>query len=124
MALKQFQDTSKANVIIKIQNAIRNKKAIETFSTKYADKVLQQRKVMNTANDVISQINRERQIANVNDLMPKLNATSIANDMTNNLFENALNAIPQNNYNLRPKKSTTIKQVEKSLKAVKKKIKK
>ena len=79
---------------------------------------------MNTANDVISQINRERQIANVNDLMPKLNATSIANDMTNNLFENALNSIPQNNYNLRPKKSTTIKQVEKSLKAVKKKIKK
>ena len=56
--------------------------------------------------------------------MPKLQATSIANDMTNNLFENALNSIPQNNYNLRPKKSTTIKQVEKSLKAVKKKIKK
>ena len=51
---------------------------------------------MNTANDVISQINKERQIANVNDLMPKLNATSIANDMTNNLFENALSSTPQN----------------------------
>ena len=124
MALKQFQDTSKANAIIKLQNAFRNKKAIDLFSSRYADKVLQERKVMNTANDVISQINRERQIANVKDLMPKLNATSIANDMTNNLFENALNSIPQNNYNLRPKKSTTIKQVEKSLKAVKKKIKK
>ena len=48
----------------------------------------------------------------------------MANDMTNNLFASALNQIPQNNYNLRPKKSTTIKQVEKSLKAVKKKIKK
>lgn len=79
---------------------------------------------MNRANDVISQINRERQIANVNDLMPKLNATSIAGDMTNNLFENALSSIPQNNYNLRPKKPTIIKQAEKSLKAVKKKIKK
>ena len=44
--------------------------------------------------------------------------------MTNDLIENAFNLIPQNNYNLRPKKSTTIKQVEKSLKAVKKKIKK
>jgi|LakMenE18May11ns_1017448.scaffolds.fasta_scaffold9268868_1 flagellar motor switch protein FliG len=124
MALKQFQDTSKANAIIKLQNAFRNKKAIDLFSSRYADKVLQERKAMNTANDVISQINKERQIANVNDLMPKLKATSIANDMTNNLFANALNQIPQNSYNLRPKKSTTIKQVEKSLKAVKKKIKK
>lgn len=124
MALKQFQDTSKANAIIKLQNAFRNKKAIDLFSTRYVDKVLQERKVMNTANDVISQINKERQIANVNDLMPKLKATSMANDMTNNLFASALNQIPQNSYNLRPKKSTTIKQVEKSLKAVKKKIKK
>jgi hypothetical protein len=124
MALKQFQDTSKANAIIKLQNAFRNKKAIDLFSTRYANKVLQEKKIMNTANDVISQINKERQIANVNDLMPKLKATSMANDMTNNLFASALNQIPQNNYNLRPKKSTTIKQVEKSLKAVKKKIKK
>ena len=60
MALKQFQDTSKANAIIKLQNAFRNKKAIDLFSTRYADKVLQERKVMNTANDVISQINKER----------------------------------------------------------------
>jgi formylmethanofuran dehydrogenase subunit A len=124
MALKQFQDTSKANAIIKLQNAFRNKKAIDLFSSRYADKVLQEKKIMNTANDVISQINKERQIANVNDLTAKLNATLIANDMTNNLFANSLNQIPQNNYNLRPKKSTTIKQVEKSLKAVKKKIKK
>jgi hypothetical protein len=124
MALKQFQDRSKANAIIKLQNAFRNKKAIDLFSSRYADKVLQEKKIMNTANDVISQINKERQIANVNDLTAKLNATSIANDMTNNLFANSLNQIPQNNYNLRPKKSTTIKQVEKSLKAVKKKIKK
>lgn len=124
MALKQFQDTAKANAITKIQNAIRNKRAINEFSTKYADKVIQERKVMNTANDIISQINKERQIANVNDLIPKIKTTSIANDMTNNLFENSLNSIPQNNYNLRPKKPTIVKQVEKSLKSVKKKIKK
>jgi hypothetical protein len=79
---------------------------------------------MNTANDIISQINKERQIANVNDLIPKIKATSIANDMTNDLFGNALNLIPQNNYNLRSKKPTIVKQVEKSLKSVKKKIKK
>jgi urease gamma subunit len=122
--LKQFQDTAKANAITKIQNAIRNKRAINEFSTKYAEKIIQERKVMNTANDIISQINKERQIANVNDLIPKIKATSIANDMTNDLFENALNLIPQNNYNLRPKKPTIVKQVEKSLKSVKKKIKK
>jgi hypothetical protein len=85
---------------------------------------MQERKVMNTANDIISQINKERQIANVNDLIPKIRATSIAYDMTNDLFENALNSIPQNNYNLRSKKPTIVKQVEKSLKSVKKKIKK
>jgi hypothetical protein len=78
---------------------------------------------MNTANDIISQINKERQIANINGLIPKIKATSIANDMTNNLFENSLNSIPQNNYNLRPKKPTIVKQVEKSLKSVKKKSK-
>jgi flagellar motor switch protein FliG len=124
MALKQFQDTTKANAITKIQNAIRNKRAINEFSTNYANKILQERKGMNTANDLISQINKERQIANVNDLIPKIKATSIANDMTNDLFENALNLIPQNNYNLRSKKPTILKQVEKSLKSVKKKIKK
>ncbi len=31
MALKQFQETAKTNTIIKIQNAIRNKKAIDEF---------------------------------------------------------------------------------------------
>jgi hypothetical protein len=52
---------------------------------------------MNTTNDIISQISKERQIANVNDLIPKLIATSIANDMTNDLFANAFDPIPQNN---------------------------
>jgi len=124
MALKQFQDTAKANAITKIQNAIRNKRAIDEFSTKYTNKVLQERKIMNTANDLISQINKERQIANVNDLIPKIKAISTANDMTNDLFENTFNSLPQNNYNLRPKKSTILKEVEKSLKSLKKKIKK
>jgi urease gamma subunit len=124
MALKQFQDTAKANAITKIQNAIRNKRAIDEFSTKYTNKVLQERKIMNTANDLISQINKERQIANVNDLIPKIKAISTANDMTNDLFENTYNSLPQNNYNLRPKKTTILKEVEKSLKSLKKKIKK
>lgn len=79
---------------------------------------------MNTANDLISQINKERQIANVNDLIPKIKAISTANDMTNDLFENTYNSLPQNNYNLRPKKPTILKEVEKSLKSLKKKIKK
>ncbi len=124
MALKQFQDTAIANAITKIQNAIRNKRAINEFSTKYANKEIQERKIMNTANDLISQINKERQIANVNDLIPKIKAISTANDMTNDLFENTYNSLPQNNYNLRPKKSTILKEVEKSLKSLKKKIKK
>jgi len=123
MALKQFQDTAKANAITKIQNAIRNKRAINEFSTKYANKEIQERKIMNTANDLISQINKERQIANVNDLIPKIKAISTANDMTNDLFENTYNSLPQNNYNLRPKKSTILKEVEKSLKSLKKKSK-
>ena len=123
MALKQFQDTAKANAITKIQNAIRNKRAINEFSTKYANKVIQEKKIMNTANDLISQINKERQIANVNDLIPKIKAISTANDMTNDLFENTYNSLPQNNYNLRPKKPTILKEVEKSLKSLKKKLK-
>jgi hypothetical protein len=117
MALKQFQDTAKANAITKIQNAIRNKRAIDEFTTKYANKVIQERKIMNTANDLISQINKGRQIANVNDLIPKIKAISTANDMTNDLFENTYNSLPQNNYNLRPKKPTILKEVEKSLKS-------
>ncbi len=40
MASKQFQDTAKTDAIIKIQNAIRNKKAIDEFSTKYGDKMI------------------------------------------------------------------------------------
>ena len=43
--------------------------------------------------------------------------------MTNDLFENTYNSLPQNNYNLRPKKPTILKEVEKSLKSLKKKSK-
>lgn len=45
-----------------IQNAFRNKKAIDEFASKYAGKIIE-RKIMDTANDVVSQINRERQSA-------------------------------------------------------------
>ena len=60
MALKQFQDTAKANAITKIQNAIRNKKAIDVFATKYANKIIQEEKDKQIANDMEEQ-NKKRQ---------------------------------------------------------------
>ena len=60
MALKQFQDTAKANAITKIQNAIRNKKAIDVFATKYANKIIQEEKDKQIANDIEEQ-NKKRQ---------------------------------------------------------------
>ena len=60
MALKQFQDTAKTNAITKIQNAIRNKKAIDVFATKYANKIIQEEKDKQIANDMEEQ-NKKRQ---------------------------------------------------------------
>ena len=44
MALKQFEDTAKANAITKIQNAIRNKRAINEFSTKLLQDLIKNNK--------------------------------------------------------------------------------
>ena len=53
----------KQSAAIRLQNAFKNKKAIDEFSTRYADKIIEERKIMNTANDVISKINRDKQSA-------------------------------------------------------------
>ena len=53
----------KSTSAIKLQNAFRNKRAINEFATEYAKKIIEERKVMNTANDVISKINQEKQSA-------------------------------------------------------------
>lgn len=52
---------------------------------------------MNTANEIVSQINQQRQLANSNDLNAKLNASSIADSMTNNIFASSLNPKPKTN---------------------------
>ena len=53
----------KQSAAIRLQNAFKNKKAIDEFSTRYADKIIKERTIMNTANDVISKINRDKQSA-------------------------------------------------------------
>ena len=52
---------------------------------------------MNTANEIVSQINQQRQLANSNDLNAKLNASSIADTMTNDIFASTLNPKPKTN---------------------------
>ena len=53
----------KTSAVTKLQNAFRNKRAINEFATEYAKKIIEERKVMNTANDAISQINKDKQSA-------------------------------------------------------------
>ena len=56
---------------------------------------------MNTANEIVSQINQQRQLENANDLTAKLNASSIANTMTNDIFASTLNPKPKTNIQTR-----------------------
>ncbi len=53
----------KSTSAIKLQNAFRNKRAINEFATEYAKKIIEERKIMNTANDIMSKINQEKQSA-------------------------------------------------------------
>ena len=53
----------KSTAVDKLQNAFRNKRAINEFATEYAKKLIEERKVMNDANNVISQINEKKQSA-------------------------------------------------------------
>ncbi len=50
---------------------------------------------MNNANEIVSQINQQRQLAKANDLTAKLTASSIADNMTNDIFATAFNSIPE-----------------------------
>jgi len=57
-------ETNKIDSIIKIQNAIRNKNAINKVATLYANRVVIPQKQMINANEVLSQINQEKELKN------------------------------------------------------------
>ena len=82
-------ETNKIDSIIKIQNAIRNKNAINKVATLYANRVVIPQKQMINANEVLSQINQEKELKN------KLNASVIANDILNDIFPQVINNIPE-----------------------------
>lgn len=82
-------ETNKIDSIIKIQNAIRNKNAINKVATLYANRVTIPQKQMINANEVLSQINQEKELKN------KLNASVIANDILNDIFPQVINNIPE-----------------------------
>ena len=91
----------KSAAIIKIQNAIRNKNAIDKVATLYVDKQKQIQQQMLKANEVLSQINQEKKDKEI--LKNKINASVIANDMLNDLFPQILNTIPLKRNVGRPK---------------------
>ena len=106
MALKQFQNIDNNDLkqkASKIQALVRGVKFRSKELPNIIEKKLKEDKLIEIANDVVSQINQEKKIANVNDLTNKLNASSFANDMINDIFATTINTIPENNYNLRSK---------------------
>lgn len=110
MALKQFQDTAKANAITKIQNAIRNKKAIDVFATKYANKIIQEEKDKQIANDMEEQ-NKKRQ----KELYLKYNALY---QPSNNL---AFKPLIMNSNNIQKKQKISKKKVNNEIEIMRKK---
>jgi len=88
-ALKQTQQpdikTPSANVL---QNAFRNKMARNTILKAKQDK----------ANEVISQLNQQRELNNINELKSKLLATVMTNDILNTVFPSVINT----NYPIQP----------------------
>ena len=81
-ALKQQQQpdikTPAANIL---QNAFRNRLARKAINKAKQDK----------ANELISQINQQRQLTDINVLKTKLNAGVMANDILNNIFPSVIN---------------------------------
>lgn len=77
--------TPAANIL---QNAFRNRLARKAINKAKQDK----------ANELISQINLQRQLTDINVLKTKLNAGVMANDILNNLFPSVINT----NYPIRP----------------------
>lgn len=105
--------------IIKIQNAIRNKRAIEKVSGLYVEKkaniikdALKARKArkkvlslkMDKANELVSQINQAKQEKEQEIAKNKLNALAMAEEMLNDLIPQALSTIPEKNKVGRPRK--------------------
>ena len=87
--------------IIKIQNAIRNKNAIDKVAGLYVDKQKRIKEQMLRANEVLSQINQEKQEQEI--AKNKLNALAMAEEMLNDLIPQALSTIPEKNKVGRPK---------------------
>lgn len=87
--LKQQQQpdvkTPAANIL---QNAFRNKLARNAIIKAKQEK----------ANEIVSQLNQQRQLTNVNELKTKLNAAVMANDILNTIFPSVINT----NYPLLP----------------------
>ena len=77
--------TPAANIL---QNAFRNKLARKAVIKAKQDK----------ANELISQLNQQGQLTNLNVLKTKLNAGVMANDILNNIFPSVINT----NYPIRP----------------------
>ena len=78
------KEKNKTDAIIKIQNAIRNKNAIDKFSTLYVEKQKQIK-----ANELAAQMVQQ------NELKDKLNASVVANDILNSIFPQVINSIPE-----------------------------
>jgi hypothetical protein len=111
--------TEQNQAIIKIQNAIRNKRAIEKVSGLYVEKkaniikdALKARKArkevlslkMDKANELVSQINQAKQEKEQEIAKNKLNALAMAEEMLNDLIPQALSTIPEKNKVGRPRK--------------------
>jgi hypothetical protein len=77
-------ETNKTDAIIKIQNAIRNKNAIDKVATLYVEKLKQ-----NKANELAQQMMQQKELKN------KLNASVVANDILNDIFPQVINSIPE-----------------------------
>ena len=105
--------------IIKIQSAIRNKNAIKIVSSLYVDRqvnkikdALKARKArkellslkMLNANEILSQINKEREEQEQEIAKNKLNALTMADEILNNLIPQALNTVPEKRKPGRPRK--------------------
>ena len=90
---KKMMSQNKQNAATQIQNAIRNKKAIDEFSTEYANKVIQERNIMNDANDMVSQINKNRMAATriQNAIRNKNAIKKVASTRANNIIEEEKN---------------------------------
>ena len=82
--LKKVKEGNKNINVNILQNAFRNR-----LARKELLRVKQE-----NANMVISNINRQKKEADVNQLVNKLNSITLSNDMMNNLFPSIINTIP------------------------------